>query len=203
MCYYKKIPDVFHIRDFYWILRRRATQDDKPLLEQILHLFKEGFFLGSFLVLAEFSELLVKLLLFARNILRNVYANLYVEASAITLFLERPQALIAQTENAASLSASGNLDLDFITADGRDALRTAKNQLVDWNLDFAMQVVAFTAEEIVWLFGNHDEQVAASATARTAVAFATEVQVLTFAHARRNLDGNLFGFLDAAFAVAM
>ena len=85
-------------------------------LEQILHLFKEGFFLGGFLVLAEFSELLVKLLLFVGNVLRNVHTNLHVETSTVALFLERPQALIAQTENAASLSASGNLDLDFITA---------------------------------------------------------------------------------------
>ena len=202
MCYYKKIPNAFlNVREITGSFD--FAQDDKPLLEQVLHLFEEGFFLGGFLVLAEFSELLVKLLLFAGNVLRNVHTNLHVEASAIALFLERPQALIAQTENAASLSASGNLDLDFITADGRDALRTAKNQLVDWNLDFAMQVVAFTAEEIVRFFGNHDEQVAASATARTAVAFATEVQVLAFAYARRNLDGNLFGFLYAALAVAM
>ena len=29
MCYYKKIPNAFlNVRDFYWILRRRATQDD-------------------------------------------------------------------------------------------------------------------------------------------------------------------------------
>ena len=29
MCYYKiKIPDVFHVRDFYWILRRNAAQGD-------------------------------------------------------------------------------------------------------------------------------------------------------------------------------
>ena len=90
------------------------------LLKQVFHLLKETFFLSGFLVLAEFGELLVKFLFFARDILRNVHANLHVEASAIALFLERPQALIAQTENAASLSASGNLDLDFVTADGRD-----------------------------------------------------------------------------------
>ena len=66
-----------------------------------------------------------------------------------------------------------------------------------------MQVVAFTAEEIVRFFGNHHKQVAASATARTAVAFATEVQVLAFAHACRNLDGDFFALLDAAFAVAV
>ena len=123
--------------------------------------------------------------------------------ASVALLFERPQSLIAQTENTTGLSSGGNLDLDFVTTDGRDALCSAKHKLMYRHLDFAVQIVAFAAEEIVRLFGNHHQQVAASTAARTAVAFATQVQVLAFAHACRNLDGDFFALLDAAFAMTM
>ena len=78
-----------------------------------------------------------------------------------------------------------------------------QHQLVDRHLDFAVQIVAFAGVEVVGLFGNDRQQVAAGTAARPAVAFATQVQVLALGNARRNLDGNFFGFLHAALAVAM
>ena len=180
--------------------RRRAPTSH--LFKQVLHLLEEGFFLRGFLVVPEFREFLVEFLLFAAQVLRDFHADVHVEASTVTALVQRVQALFAQAQDAPGLSAGRNLDLHFATVQRRDSLRSAKHQLVDRHLDFAVQIVAFAGVEVVGLFGNDRQQVAAGTAARPAVAFATQVQVLALGNARRNLDGDFFRFLHTALAAA-
>ena len=95
------------------------------LLKQILHLFKERFFLRGFLVVPEFREFLVEFLLFAAKVLRDFHADVHVEASTVAALVQRVQALFAQAQDAPGLGSGRNLDLHFATVQRRDSLRTA------------------------------------------------------------------------------
>ena len=106
--------------------------------------------------MAQFRKFLVEFLLFAAQVLRDVDADLDVEASTVAALVQRVQALFAQAQDGARLRTGGNLDLHLVAVKRRDALRAAEHQLVDGHLDFAVQVVAFAGEEVVLFFGNFE-----------------------------------------------